>query len=194
MVTMAKCVSTSVTIKGLSDKWNITLTFTITLTGDFLPLQINYAGKTPKSQSRDFKFPTGFLVTQNLKHWSNEEETINLINNIINSYVVKKCQKLKLPVTQKALVIWDVFKGQVTDTVIELLESLNIQFVPVPANMTRFFQTLDLTVNKSAKQFMWNEIITYYSNIVRERLDNGKSVEDIEVDLRLTTIKPLHAK
>ena len=121
-----------------------------------MPLQINYAGKTPKSQSHGLKFPTGFLVTQNPKHWSNEEETINLINNIINPYAVKKCQKLKLhvPVTQKALVIWDVFKGQVTDTVIELLKLLNIQFVPVPANMTHFFQTLDLTVNKSAKQFM----------------------------------------
>ena len=56
--------------------------------------------------------------------------------------------------------------------------------------MTHFFQPLDLTVNRSAKQFMRK----YYSEIVQHKLENGESVEDIEVDLRLTAIKPLHAQ
>ena len=32
-----------------------------------------------------------------------------------------------------------------------------------------------------------------YSEFVQHKLENGKSVEDIEVDQRLTAIKPLHA-
>ena len=50
--------------------------------------------------------------------------------------------------------IWDVFKGQVTAKVLEKLQSINCEFVPVPANMTNFFQPLDLSVNGSAKQFI----------------------------------------
>lgn len=61
---------------------------------------------------------------------------------------------MKLPEAQKALVIWDVFKGQMTDTIMEKLYSLNCEFVPVPANMTHFFQPLDLTVNEAAKNYM----------------------------------------
>lgn len=43
---MASLGSKSVPIKGLSDKCNITLNFVITLSGEFLPLQIIYGGKT----------------------------------------------------------------------------------------------------------------------------------------------------
>ena len=44
--TMDSCGSKSVPIKGLSNKRNITLTITITLSGNILPFQIIYAGKT----------------------------------------------------------------------------------------------------------------------------------------------------
>jgi len=39
-MTMAATNSQSVAIKGLTDKHNITLTFVISLSGEFLPLQI----------------------------------------------------------------------------------------------------------------------------------------------------------
>ncbi len=94
--------------------------------------------------------PSGFLVTQNNNHWSNEAETIKLIEKVINPYVVEKRAKLNLAADQRALL---VFKGQVTTKVIERLESLNIECVP---NMTHFFQPLDFTVNRCAKQQMKN--------------------------------------
>ena len=116
-------------------------------------MQIIYAGKTHASQPRGVKFPSGFLITQNPKHWSNEIETLNLIEDVINPYVVRKRADLHLPDDQKALIVWDVFKGQMTQKVIDKLASLNLELVPVPANMTHFFQPLDLTVNGSAKKF-----------------------------------------
>ena len=67
-MTMATRNSSSVPIKGLTDKKNITLTFVISLNGDFLPMQIIYQGKTKASQLRGFEFPHGFAVTQNPKH------------------------------------------------------------------------------------------------------------------------------
>ena len=41
-MTMAKRGEKSVPIRGLTDKRNITLTFAVTFTGDFLPMQIIY--------------------------------------------------------------------------------------------------------------------------------------------------------
>ena len=151
---MAKRGETSVPIKGLTDKQNITLTFAVTFTGDFLPMQIIYGGRTDRSQPIAVVFPKGFHVTQNEKHWSNETETVNLIEQVINPYVIDKRKVLGLPADQKALLTWDVFRGPTTDHVSQILDSLNIKVVKVPANTTHFFQPLDLTVNGSTKNFM----------------------------------------
>ena len=193
-VTMAKKGSTSVAIKGVTDKCKITLTFIISLSGQFLLLQIIYGGMTNASHPRGFKFPEGFCISQNPKHWSNENETLKLIDEIINPYAIQKRQQLQLPETQKVLLIWDVFKGQMTEQVKQKLKSLNIELVAVPSNMTHFFQPLDLTVNGVAKRYMRKQFITYYSNCVKQQLENGKRLEDVEVDFRLTSIKPLHAR
>ncbi len=106
----------------------------------------------------------------------------SLIDTIIIPYVCKKRADRQLLETQRALVICKVFKGQVTDNVVKKLESINCDFVPVPANMTHFLQPLDLTINKSAKQFMRREFVMYYSAV---KLDNGKQMEEIDVDFRL---------
>lgn len=192
--TMAARGSKSVPIKGLTDKRNITLNFVISLSGEFLPVQIIYGGKTKASLPRGVEFPSQFSVTQNPKHWSNELETITLIDKIVNPYVVAKRSELKLPATQKALMIWDVFKGQMTDKVKDKLKELNIELVSVPANMTHFFQPLDLTVNGSAKKFMQNQFSKFYCNAVKAQIDSGKQVDEIDIDFRLTTLKPLHAQ
>ena len=111
-MTMAARNSLSVPIKGLTDKRNITLTFFITLSGQFLPMQVIYQGKTTASQPRGFKFPKGFSISQNPKHYSNEHETLTLIDKVVAPYVERKRKELELAPTQKALLIWDVFKGQ----------------------------------------------------------------------------------
>ena len=123
---MATKNSKSILITGLTDKRNVTLTFTVSLSGEFLLLQIIYGGKTKASLPHRFEFPKGFCLTQNSKHWSNEQETMKLIKEIINPYIVKTRSRLELSEAQWALVVWDVFKGQVTDKVKQMLTSLYI--------------------------------------------------------------------
>ena len=192
--TMHDCGANSVPIQGLKDKRNITLTFVVSLSGEFLPMQIIYAGKSKASLPRGFIFPKGFSLSQNPQHWSNETETLKLIDEIINPYVINKRKDLGLASTQKALVIWDVFKGQMTNVVKQKLELLDMEFVAVLANMIHFFQPLDLTVNGAAKSFAKKEFITYYSAQVQQQIEGGTNLEDINVDLRLSVIKPLQAQ
>ena len=157
-------------------------------------MQIIYAGKTKASQPRGFSFPKEFCISQNTKHWSNEQETLKLIDTIIKPYIAQEKKRLSFPPQQRALIIWDVFKGQMTDVVKDKLKSLMIEQVSVPANMTHFFQPLDLTVNRVAKNFTKKEFTSYYLGVIQQGLQDGKQLEDIEVDLRLSVIKHLHAQ
>ena len=94
--TMAKQNPKSVSIAGSSFKRSITGTFTITLNGHFLPMQLIYGGKTKQNPLR-FKFPNGFSLSCNPKHFSNAIESIKLINEIIIPYVQSQRKELGKP-------------------------------------------------------------------------------------------------
>ena len=96
--------------------------------------------------------------------------------------------KLGLATDQKSVVDLGCLKAQITTKVIDKLKDLNIECVFVPANMTHFFQALDLTVNRCAKQHMRNEFVEYYSESVKEQLDSGKALEEVETDLHLSVL------
>lgn len=53
----------------------------------------------------------GFAVSQNEKHYSNEAETLSPIDKVIKPFVERKKKELKLPLTQKVLLIKEVFNG-----------------------------------------------------------------------------------
>ena len=64
--------------------------------------------------------------------------------------------------------------------------------VHVPANMTHFFQPLDLTVNGSAKSFMRKKFVTWYAEEVKKQIVEGIPTESIEINLNLTRLKPVN--
>ena len=102
---MTKKGAKSVSIPDRTDK----RTFVITLARDFLPLQLIYGGKTTQSLPK-VKFPQSFLLSANLKHFSNTEESIKIINEILFPYIHKQREKLYNN-GQAALLILDVFRG-----------------------------------------------------------------------------------
>ena len=116
-------------------------------------MQLIYGGKTKRSLLK-VKYPDYFSLSVNEKHFGNTNESLKLIEDIITPYVEKERGKLDLSDNQPALVIFDVFSGQMTDPVMQKLKENFIKVVKVPANMTNLFQPLDLTVNGSAKAFM----------------------------------------
>ena len=150
--TLAKKNSKAAAIKGSSDKRSITATFSITFSRKFLPMQLIYGGKTTKSSPR-FKFPNDFLLSVNKTHYSNEKEACKLIEEILVPYIQKVRQEENLPASQKALVIMDVFSGQITSFVLDCFKDNKIKVVCVLANMTYLLQPQDLTVNDYAKKF-----------------------------------------
>ena len=68
-------------------------------------------------------------------------------------------KQMNLKDDQKALSIYDIFKGQSTGTVSDLLEKNSIISKKVPVNKTDLLQLLDLSVNKCSKCFLLDRSI-----------------------------------
>ena len=179
-----------VEITGLDDKRQITAVVCGTLSGETLPLQLIYQGKTSACLPKVI-FPADWHITCTPNHWSNEEKTSEYLKFIILPYIQAKRKELGLPDTFPALAIFDVFKGQTTDAIYKLLEENNIYIVSIPANCTDRLQPMDLSVNKSIKDFMKTQFNNWYSSQVFEQLEDK---EQKPVDLRLSVMKPLGAK
>ena len=50
----------------------------------------------------------------------------------------------------------------------------------------------DLIVNREAKKFMKDQFTSWYSAQIQSRLDSGVVLDDVDVDLRLSVLKPIH--
>ena len=88
----------------------------------------------------------------------------------------------------------DVFKGQMTLEVLTILNNNNMCLVNIPPNMTKYYQPLDLMVNGHAKRYLKNKFSTWYGNQISKKLDEVVNIDAVNVKLRLTALKPLHAQ
>ena len=108
--TMEKEGSKRIEIVGIDDKRQLTAIFAGSLSGDFLPPQLVYKGKSPRCLP-SVEFPPGWHLTFSANHWSNEDTMKDYLLKIIFPYITKKRQELKLRADHPALVIFDNFNG-----------------------------------------------------------------------------------
>ena len=181
----------SVPIEGSADKRSITGTFAISFVGNFLPAQLIYGGKTTQSLSR-FEFPKDFSLRTNPKHFSNTDESLKFLKEVIKPYVINQRQILKCLADQKARVIMDVLTGQMTTAVLDAFKEANICIVHFPANMKKFYQPLNLTVNGYCKRFLKRKFNEWYSGQEKAQIDNGEEIFDVQVGLQMTKLKPVN--
>ena len=73
-----------------------------------------------------------------------------------------------------------------------LLQEQKILNEYVPNILTDYFQVLDLTVNKSVKDFMKQKFNEWFATRLRNELESGKELE-ITINFLLSTTKSLHA-
>ena len=89
--------------------------------------------------------------------------------------------------------VYDCFKAQCTNDVLQLLGENQIDTLLIPASCTNRLQPLDVSVNKSAKEFLRKKFQLWYSEQVCSQLEE-ESDEVKPVDLHLSIVKPLGAK
>ena len=82
---------------------------------------------------------SSFSLSANSKHFSNTHESLKLLDEIIILYVEKEREALNLDKNQPALLVINIFSGQVTKRIIDKMTENNIKLVKIPADMTGFF-------------------------------------------------------
>ena len=180
-----------VEVAGKDDKRQITAVFAGSMTGDFLPPQLVFKGKTERCLPQ-YQFPESWDIKFSANHWSNEQTMKCYVENIILPYIKDKRKTLRLPDNHPSLLIFDNFKAQCTSGLLKLLDDNYINVTLVPANCTDRLQPLDLSVNKAAKEYPRGEFQAWYAKQISEQVQ-GLS-EKKPVDLRLTAVKSLGAK
>ena len=122
------------------DKYNIQDSLIINI-DQTLTKYVSVKGSSDKrSITANSSIPNDFLLSVNETHYSNEKEAYKLIEEIVVPYIEKVCQEENLPVSQKALVIMDVFCGQITSVFLDCFRGNKIEVVCIPANMTNLLQ------------------------------------------------------
>ena len=58
-------------------------------------------------------------------HWSNEDKKIQLLSSVIFPFVAKQREESQLPLEEKAMLMFDVFKGETSDAVLKVIEDNN---------------------------------------------------------------------
>ena len=182
--TMEKQGEKRVEMVGVNDKRQITVVFRGTFLGDFLPVHVIYKGKTNHCHPR-FSFPPDWHITHSPNHWSTEETMVQYVEHIIVPYIEKVREDIGAGKT--ALVVMDNFKGQVTQSVTNLLEDHNIpsHICLLPANTTDLLQPMNISVNKPSKDFLKRQFNQWYTDQVMKQLEGRDN------DLEAAAIQPI---
>lgn len=119
---------------------------------------------------------------------------IDYVNKIICPYVANVREEYDLPLGQKSLLVFDCFRGQITEDFQSLLKSKRLLYATVPPNCTDKLQPMDLSVNKCAKDFLKSEFHQFNAaEVVKQAGPKGENT-CIKVDLSLTHMKELGVK
>ena len=118
------------------------------------------------------------------------------IHNILLPYfIISTRQKLKCH-SMSTLVLFDRFKAQLTDHVLDTLESHDIIVVDVPAKCTDCLHSLDVSINKAIKHHTRESFHSWYANEVLKQQGEYKlinlkafNIKDVHLSMSVKTIK-----
>ena len=189
----------NIPIKGVDNKRQIIATYTVSCTGEFLPIQIIYANpdnlcRKAKGSLPKYSFPPSFLVTFTENHCSNKAKSLEFVKEIFFPYLEDTKQSKSYPLEQHALIIVDTFKGQDNNTLEKLCAERNSDIVIVPHNLTNKFHPLNLSINNAAKPFIQNKYNDWFADQVFTQLQNGKDPTSVKISSKWSDLRPISAR
>ena len=120
---------------------------------------------------------------------------LQYVEHIIVPYIERVREDIGTDKT--ALVVIDNFKGQVTQSVTDLLEDHNVHICLLPANTTDLLQPMDISVNKPAKDFLKRQFNRWYTDQVMKQLEERDDLEAAEIqpiEMGMPLMKEISAK
>ena len=101
------------------------------------------------------------------------------LENLIVPYFKNQRSVEGLDEGQKDLVIMDAFTRKMAPEILDSYKAHNRCAISVLANMTKYYQPLDLTGNCEAKRFLKCTFVDWYSYQVSNQLSERKPLESV---------------
>lgn len=184
---------------GMDEKRAFTLVPSISASGELLPMQAIFHGKTcascPSRESRRYSEAQGlgfkFEPSRSHTYWSTQATMRDLVNGIIAPYFDRKKAELELPSSQCSLWMidcWSVHKSEEFRTWMKNAHP-NIIINFVPGNCTGIWQPLDVGIQRVLKQSMKRSAHKDIVDETHAHLDSGTSVHMFKLDTTLGTLR-----
>jgi DDE superfamily endonuclease len=126
-------------------------------TGELLPTQYIFGGKTTRCHPKDPPTRDGDYFTQTESHWQTPETFMEYLDKVIMPYKEATIRRLGLPVDQKMILKLDLHYSHKDKDVLARMLVMNILPLFVPAGCTDIMQECDTVINKPFKNAMKGE-------------------------------------
>ncbi|KAF8604335.1 hypothetical protein BDV93DRAFT_440797, partial [Ceratobasidium sp. AG-I] len=190
--------SKQVAVVNKDEKRQFTLMPTITASGKVLPSQAIFKGTSirtlPSPASRRATEEKGFVYTsRGEKHWSTLDCMKEYILKIVLPYVAAERQRLKLPSSQRIILLldcWSVHRSkEFLDWMRQNHSFIRIVFVPGGCTCTGKAQPCDINYQRPLKHIVKSECLKYLVAQTDLQLQRGIPAEKIRVDFTLSTLR-----
>jgi DDE superfamily endonuclease len=186
--------ASSVAVIGADDKRQITACIASSLSGDLLPPQLIFQGKTSRSlppHTVTSKASQAHLTFSD-NHWSNQNTMQQYIEEIIMPYADRCINQHRLPADASIILVLDVWAVHKSEEFRRFLRTKHprIQLIFIPANCTSKLQVADVMLQRPFKHGITKRFNEWAGQLIIEQIADGKIV-GLSESLKMSTIKPL---
>lgn len=184
---------------GMDEKRAFTLVPSISASGELLPMQAIYGGKTavscPNGKADRYaeakKLGCQFLPSKTDTYWSTHETMHSLVNDVIAPYFEGKKKKLGLPSSQRSIWKIDCWSVHKSESFRNWMKKHHptIIIIFVPGGCTGLWQPLDVGLQRIMKQSMK---CSAHRDIVTEataKLATISSANDLRLDVTVGNLR-----
>jgi hypothetical protein len=192
--TYEKCNSSSVAVVGAEDKRQITACIASSLSGELLPLQLIFEGKTERSLPQKTAASIASLchLTFSDNHWSSQKTMQQYVSEIVMPYAETCIRKHRLHADAHIILVLDVWSVHKSEEFRLFLRTQHprIHLVFVPANCTSKLQVADVSLQRPFKHAITRRFNEWAVRQIQEQID-ANNVIGLAALLKMSTIKPL---
>jgi len=184
----------AVGVVGAEDKRQITACIASSLSGELLPLQLVFQGKTRRCLPTvtASSIAARVHITNSQNHWSTQETMRDWITEVLLPYAERCITTHELPSDAKIILVLDVWAVHKSEEFRRFLRTHHprIHLVFVPANCTSKLQVADVALQRPFKSSVKRSFDAWASEQLHEQISSGVVV-GLREKFRMGVIKPL---
>ena len=192
--TYAERNSSSVATIGGEDKRQITACIASSLDGNFLPLQLIFQGKTPRSlpTATAASIAAEVHLTQTENHWSSQQSMQDYVKKVIVPYANQQIETHRLNSDAKIILVLDVWAVHKSVEFRQFLRTHfpRIHLIFVPPNCTSKLQVADVALQRPFKHGITSRFNMWAAQQFKTQIAEGHIV-GLSESFKMKVIKPL---